>query len=260
MTPLQTARAHRQIVAALLLAAGLAWWWTTERMAGMDAAPGADLGTLGWFTATWVVMMAAMMLPSFAPTLGAFATRARAGRAGRALVFTCGYLLAWGAAGLVGYGLFEAGKDVLAGELAWSGGGRWLAAAVLAVAAGFELAPLKHACLMRCRGQLADAPGIAGRSRLAPLVAGVRSGGWCIGCSWALMASLFALGAMSLTWMAVIAALVALEKLAPRPRATRFLSAAVLLALAVAIVAAPHDVPGLVVPHSGAVHAMTGMG
>jgi predicted metal-binding membrane protein len=260
MTPLHTARAHRQIVAALLASAGLAWWWTIERMAGMDAAPGADLGTLGWFTATWIAMMAAMMLPSLAPTLGAYASRAGARRFAQALLFTCGYLLAWAAAGLVGYGIFEAGKGLLAGNLTWEGGGRWLVAGVLAVAAGYEVIPLKRACLTRCRGELGDVTGVSRHSSLSALVVGVRSGGWCIGCSWALMAALFALGAMSLTWMAVIAALVALEKLGPWPLSTRLGTAALLATLAVAILAAPHDVPGLVVPHSEGMHAMSAMG
>jgi hypothetical protein len=52
----------------ILAAAGIAWWSTAARMAGMDAAPGMDLGALGWFIGAWTVMMAAMMLPSLAPT------------------------------------------------------------------------------------------------------------------------------------------------------------------------------------------------
>ncbi len=67
VTPLQAARRHPEVLAALLVSAGLAWWWTIERMAGMDAGPGSELGPLDWFTASWVLMMAAMMLPSFAP-------------------------------------------------------------------------------------------------------------------------------------------------------------------------------------------------
>jgi hypothetical protein len=61
MTPLESTRRNPEVVVVLLVAAGLAWWWTVERMAGMDASPGTDLGTLGWFTGTWVVMMAALV-------------------------------------------------------------------------------------------------------------------------------------------------------------------------------------------------------
>jgi hypothetical protein len=53
MTPRRAARKQPGVVAGLLAAAGLAWWWTVARMAGMDAGPGTDLGTLGWFTGSW---------------------------------------------------------------------------------------------------------------------------------------------------------------------------------------------------------------
>jgi predicted metal-binding membrane protein len=71
------------------------------------------------------------------------------------------------------------------------------------------------------------------------------------------MAALFALGVMSLTWMALVAALLAFEKLNPWSRAATATTAVVLVALAVGILAAPHAVPGLVVPSSGnAMHVM----
>ena len=260
MTPLQLARAHREVLAGLLLTAGLAWWWTVERMSGMDAGPGSDLGTLGWFTGAWVVMMAAMMLPSLAPNLAAYGTLTRRRRPGRLLLFACGYLLAWSAAGVVAYGLFELGRSLLGGGLAWHGGGRWLSGGVLALAAAYQFTPLKHAYLARCRGQLGDMRGVSRQASSAALATGLRNGGWCIGCSWALMAALFALGVMSLTWMAVVAALVALEKTAPRVLAAKLATASVLAALAVGVLAAPQLVPGLVIPASGGTHAMKAMG
>ncbi len=260
MTPLQIARRHPEVVAGLLATAALAWWWTVKRMAGMDAGPGTDLGTLGWFTGTWVVMMAAMMLPSFAPTLTAYVTLTRRRRASRWLLFACGYLLVWAAAGVVAYGVFRLGNSLLAGDLAWHGGGRWLSGGVIAVAAAYELVPLKRVCLTRCRGQLGDLHDVAHQGWSGALAMGVRNGGWCIGCSWALMAALFALGVTSLTWMALIAALVALEKTSPWPLAARIATATVLAVLAVGILAAPHQVPGLVVPGSTSMHAMEAMG
>jgi predicted metal-binding membrane protein len=259
MTPLQAARDHPRAIAAILVAAALAWWWTVERMAGMDAGPGADLGTLGWFTGSWVVMMAAMMLPSVVPTLASYVTLTRGRGPGRWLLFTCGYLLVWAAAGVIAYGLFELGKSLLADDLAWSSGGRWLSGCVLAIAAAYQFTPLKHTCLMRCRGQLGDLDGVSRRGWSAALAMGARSGGWCIGCSFALMVVLFALGVMSLTWMAMVAALVALEKTGPRPSGAKLATATVLAVLAGGILAAPHRVPGLVVPGSGAMHAMKAM-
>jgi predicted metal-binding membrane protein len=85
---------------------------------------------------------------------------------------------------------------------------------------------------------------------------GARSGGWCIGCSWALMAALFALGLMSVTWMALIAVLVAFEKTWSRPFPAKLATATVLAVLATGVLAAPQQVPGLVVPGSGGMHAM----
>ena len=74
------------------------------------------------------------------------------------------------------------------------------------------------------------------------------------------MAALFALGVMSLIWMAFVAALIALEKTLPWHRIVTWGTAAILLVLAIAIVAVPHSVPGLVVPGShGAMSAMNSM-
>ena len=79
---------------------------------------------------------------------------------------------------------------------------------------------------------------------------GIAHGAWCLGCCWALMAALFALGVMSVGWMIVIAALIAVEKLAPWEwLATRGV-AIVLVVLGIAVATAPSDVPGLTVPGS----------
>ena len=259
MTALQVVRSRPGVTAGLLAAAGLAWWWTIGRMAGMDAGPGTDLGPLGWFTATWVAMMAAMMLPSFAPVLAGSPALAPGRGPSRSLLCTAGYLLAWTAAGVAAYGLFEVGKDLVGSDLAWSGGGRWLSAGVIVLAVVYQLTPIKRACLMRCRGQL-KARAVSESDRSAALVTGARSGVWCIGCSWALMAALFALGVMSLIWMALIAGLVAFEKIGPNPAGARLATAVVLAALAVGVLVAPGQVPGLVVPGSGGMHAMSAMG
>jgi predicted metal-binding membrane protein len=254
--PVRGAR-HHLAIAALLAAGALAWWWTVGRMAGMDAAPGADLGTLGWFTGSWVVMMAAMMLPSFAPTLIAYVTLTSGHGPSRSLQFACAYLLTWTVAGVAAYGLFELGKGVVGGDLAWHAGGRWVSAGVLAAGAAYQFVPSKTACLERCRGRLGELRGGARQPWPAALAMGARSGVWCIGCSWGLMAALFALGVMSVTWMVVIAALVLIERTWPWPLAARLATAIVLVALGAGILVAPHAVPGFVVPGSGTSHAMS---
>ncbi len=248
-SPLTAMRAEPGVVAALLAATGLAWWATAARMASMPAGPVASLGSVGWFAGVWATMMAAMMLPSLAPAAAAFATSIRGGL-GRVLLFAGGYLLVWGAAGIAAYGLLELGRELFAGSLAWHAGGRWLAAGVLALAALYQLTPLKRAFLARCRGTERRLDAAGRHTRREALAVGVRNGGWCVGCTWAMMAALFALGVMSITWMGSIAALVALEKLGPRGRGARLLGAGVLGALAVAVLVAPHAIPGFVVPGS----------
>jgi predicted metal-binding membrane protein len=260
MTPREAAREHPEVVAGMLATAGLAWWLTVDRMAGMDAGPGTDLGALGWFTGLWAVMMAAMMLPSLAPMAAVYAGQMRRERSG-VLLFAGGYLLVWSAAGIVAYALFELGKSLLANTLAWHSGGRWLAAGVLVLAALYQLTRYKRAFLLKCRSPSRLVRATGRDSRSGALVMGLRTGGACLGCSWALMAALFALGVMSLTWMALIAGLVALEKIGPWGRAARVATAGVLVVLAVAILALPHDLPGLVVPGSvGSMQATKAMG
>src|SRR3984957_20095993 len=188
LSPPAAMRAELGLVAALLAAAGLAWWSTADRMAGMNAGPGTALGSVGWFTGVWATMMAAMMLPSLAPTAAVFAALVRR-ELSRVLLFACGYLLVWSVAGIGAYGLFELGKSLFAGSLAWHSGGRWLAAGVLALAALYQLTPLKRAFLLRCRSPRQFLDWTWPGSRLGALVMGLRNGGWCLGCSWALMAA-----------------------------------------------------------------------
>jgi predicted metal-binding membrane protein len=241
-------RTRLALVALLLALAGLAWWSTANRMAGMNAGPGTDLGTLGWFLGVWVVMMAAMMFPSVAPTVALYAKMTRRRGPSRSLMFTGGYLLVWSAAGVVAYGLFQLGSSLFGGQLGWDAGGRWFAGAVLLLAALYELTPLKNACLAKCRSPLGFILGTWRDGPRGALEMGARHGAWCVGCCWALMAALFALGVMSLAWTAFVAALIAFEKTLPWGRAVTWGTAAVLVVLAVALVAAPQTVPGLVVP------------
>lgn len=237
------------MVAALLVAAGLAWWSTADRMAGMDAGPGTALGSVGWFAGVWATMMAAMMLPSLAPAAAVFAASVRR-EITRVLLFAGGYLLVWSAVGLGAYGLFQLGSSLLAGSLGWHSGGRLLVAGVLAIAALYQLTPLKRSFLSRCRSPLRSPDASLQSTRARAFVMGVRTGGGCLGCSWALMAALFSLGVMSLTWMALIAVLVVLEKVGPWERGARLSTAGVLVVLAALVLAAPHEVPGFVVPGS----------
>jgi predicted metal-binding membrane protein len=245
------ARTRLALVALLLLLAAFAWWSTADRMAGMDAGPGTDLGALGWFVGVWVVMMAAMMLPSVSPTVALYAQMTRRRGLERPLLFTSGYLFVWGVAGVASYGLFRLGKHLFGADLRWDGGGRWFAGGVLAIAALYELTPLKDVCLEKCRTPLGFLLGTWRDGRRGAVEMGVRHATWCVGCCWALMAALFALGVMSVVWMAFVAALITLEKTLPWRRLVTWGTAAVLLILAVLLVAAPDAVPGLALPNGG---------
>jgi predicted metal-binding membrane protein len=190
------------LVAALLVLAGLAWWWTAERMAGMDAGPGTDLGGFGWFVGVWVVMMAAMMFPAVAPTVALYSRMTRRSGLLRPLLFAGSYLLVWGLAGVGAYGVYRLGRSVLGSELSWHTGGKWAAAGVLALAAVYEVTPLKNACLQKCRSPMAFLVGSWRDGARGAVELGARHAAWCLGCCWALMTALFALGVMSVAWMA----------------------------------------------------------
>jgi predicted metal-binding membrane protein len=253
-------RAQVGLIVALLGLAALAWLVTSERMAGMDMGPGTDPGSLGFYLTVWVVMMAAMMFPSTAPMTAVHARLQRARRMrgdgdarGATTLFVAGYLATWTAAGLVSYAIVVGSRSLSIDALSWDRGGKWVAAGVLVAAAIYELTPLKDACLVRCRGPLSFVLEHWRPGRLGALRMGAIHGAWCAGCCWALMAALFALGVMSLTWMAVVAALIAAEKLAPWKIVAVRGVAAVLVVLAIGVALAPDRVPALTQPdHGGA--------
>ena len=245
------------MLASLLGLAALAWLLTHERMLGMDAGPGTDLGGFGFYVVSWVVMMSAMMFPSIAPmvlTFG-FVQRRRRDRGSiertvSSWVFVLGYLLTWTVFGLLAYGLYFGVRSLSIPALSWHRGGRYLASGVLLGAAIYQLTPTKDACLRRCRAPLDFVLGHWRDGPFGALRMGAVHGAWCVGCCWGLMAALFALGVMSLTWMIVIAALIAAEKLVPWREPANRLVALTLLALALGVSLAPHDVPGLTLPDS----------
>src|SRR4051794_5662955 len=145
-------RARPLRVGVLLLGVALvAWLVTAARMRGMDAGPGTDLGGLGWFLGIWVTMTAAMMLPSSAPMVLAYARSSRGPRTGS---FVAGYVVAWTAYGLAAYGIYRLVAGAGLGWLEWDRGGPYVAGAAISAAGLYQLSPLKQACLRHCRGPL----------------------------------------------------------------------------------------------------------
>jgi predicted metal-binding membrane protein len=252
-------RVRLGLVAALLGLAGLSWWWTARQMEGMDQGPWTSLGALVWFLGIWVVMMAAMMFPSVAPTVALYSRMTRQRSPLSPLLFAAGYLLTWAVAGLAAFTLAAVLHRISGDVLAWDRAGRWVAGATLIVAAVYELTPLKDVCLGKCRSPLGFLLGSWRDGRWGALRMGAKNGAWCVGCCWALMASLFALGVMSLTWMAVVAGLIAVEKTLPWRRVATYATAALLLALGVLLFAAPDAIPALTVPGTDQINEMEPM-
>ena len=194
-------------LAAIVLAT-LAAWIVLVRLDMMASKPVAFLGG-------WVVMMAAMMLPSMAPLVLVYGPRGRAR-------LVLGYLLVWAAAGIPVYAVASAVDLMMVPAAA--------VATVLAVAGVYQFTTLKDVCLRACRSPLDF---IAVRWGRGPLRLGVAHGVYCVGCCWALMAVLVGAAAMSLWAAALIAALVFAEKVLPMGEWTARLAGLALIAAAI---------------------------
>lgn len=242
-TPLRRLLSRPALVSGLAvsLAVALAWaWlfanagmdemWAEPAMAGMSTGPGplSSRYLLSAF-AMWALMMVAMMLPSAAPMILLHARIDRGSEAQRSrdsLLFVLCYLVVWSAFSLLA-ALAQAGlvaTGFLSSRLAASS--HVMSAALLFAAAGWQLTTAKTACLDQCRSPLHFVmrywkPGAAGAVRL-----GLRHGLYCLGCCWSLMLLLFVGGVMNLAWIAALATVVFVEKLAPPEwRVDRWLAA-----------------------------------
>ena len=257
---------QRNVILATLLGLSAVGWIVflvqAREPMDMEAGMGPDLtmgGSWPLFAGTWVAMMIAMMFPAAAPMVLLYA-RMRRHDPTSVVLFTAAYIALWFAFGVVAY-LLSAGVESLASgsdrvAMRWGrvGGG------LLVLAGLYQLTRLKDVCLRHCRSPFMFLmthwrPGRAGALRM-----GVIHGGWCVGCCWALMAALFALGVMSIGWMAFIAALIAIEKLLPWKAVANRGIAILLAVLGLGVAFWPASVPGLTLPDSPeAMKAMQGM-
>lgn len=241
------------LVALLLLLAAASWSFTFAHLAGMDGGSWTNPGPLGFFTVTWVVMLAAMMFPSVAPMVVAYHRIQRHRRLARryapigsTAIFVTGYLVSWTAFGLGAYSLYMLVASFAPGVFAPDQGGRYVAAGTIMVAAVYQLTPAKNVSLMKCRSPVDFVlhrlrPGYRGALRM-----GVEHGTWCVACCWALMTALFALGVMSISWMALIGAFIAAEKLLPWKRLPNRLVAVALAMIALGVILSPPPMDGMV--------------
>ncbi len=223
-------------LAGLVGIAILAWLYLSydaSRMASMPMNSGAMSGmtgqpsmslldpvSIGLTFAMWSIMMIAMMLPSASPAILMYSSLSRkhkiSGRSiGPTWLFTLGYLAVWTAfsavATVLQLGLQHA---ALLTEMMVSAS-TWLSGTLFVVAGIYQWLPIKDACLQRCRAPLQFfmfnwRSGSFGAFRM-----GAAHGAFCLGCCWALMLLLYTAGVMNLVWVALIAAFVMMEKLAP---------------------------------------------
>lgn len=217
------------VIAGLVVVIALSWAYlltgagTLQDMGGMLMPMSSGPWTLGHaalMLAMWVVMMAAMMLPSAAPMFLLYATiargrRANGGRAKGSGAFGLGYVVIW-AAFSVGAVVLQFGLEKVAMLSPMMEATSVALVAVILIAAGiYQWTPLKQACLRHCRSPLEFVLTYWRNGVWGAFVMGARHGVYCVGCCWVLMLLLFVGGVMNLVWIAGIALFILVEKLAP---------------------------------------------
>jgi len=232
------------LIAALGWAATIAWART------MGVGPGTMGMSLAAFLFLWVVMMAAMMFPSVAPMalvwIRSVAARPRTReRVAGITSFLAGYLCAWATFG-AGVYLVLLGAGKLADDAPTVA--RWAGSAIFAVAAVYQLSPLKGACLRHCRtpvGSLFHYASYRGPAR--DLRVGMHHGLYCVGCCWGLMIVLVAVGAMNVPAMVALAGVILIEKVWRHGQAFSRAVGVSLLVVAALVPFVPALLPGLIV-------------
>ena len=212
------------IALAFLVVAALAWVFTIVRMSSMDDMA-MGLGLFDAFVASWAVMMAAMMLPSALPLVFEFAQHAERRRGWQAATAVLGvtYLGIWLAFGVVCYALYNAIG------MPWPNQGL-IGGAALVIAGLYALTPLKRASEAWCRERCALHSPLPFNLMRSAVVAGVRYGFSCLGCSVGLMVAMVLIGMPNLVWMVVLTAVVLAYKVAPAPTLPRRLALSVAMA------------------------------
>lgn len=226
-----------------------AWLCALVLMGGMDEGPGTPLHNLPVFLAGWVVMLTAMMLPSELNYIAAFGAvlrsrdRASTARPSVMTSFVAGYGIAWVAYGLGAYLLDLAIRAVSPEMIAWNRAGPSLAGSVLIIAGLFQVSPLKQVCLTGCRTPLSFFARYWREGNFGAVTMGFRHGLVCVGCCWALMAVMFAVGAMSLTWMALLTLFMFAEKILPKGQKLAIPIASFLCVMGIWIAVSPGTAP-----------------
>jgi predicted metal-binding membrane protein len=232
------ARAHRRAFygTGLMLAAlawALLWAWAASPWGryldhgdwtrlGLEGSICAALPAGDWlvpaalYAAGWMLLLAAMMLPTTLPVLAVF-QRMVARRNDRRLLLglaVAGYLTAWAAFGIAAH-LGDLALAAAVRRSAWATFNGWAIGAAVLLAAGlFQFSALKHRCLHTCRRPLGQvAAHWHGRApRREAFGLGLAHGAFCVGCCWALMLLMFVVGTGNLGWMLTLGLVMAVEK------------------------------------------------
>lgn len=253
------------ILGSLLALSAAAWavliWQSAEMNDDMSLTMGMSAPL---FIALWVVMMVAIMYPTAAPMIMAFA-RIHSDRRERGQpfvstwVFAGSYMLLWSATGLLAYAA-AVGGDALADKSEWvmDNAGR-LGGGLLIAAGIYQVTPLKRICVSRCRTPMSFLmhswrDGLGGSFRM-----GLEHGGYCLGCCWLLFLILFPLGMMNIGILALITLFIFVEKSFPLARQASYLAAASLIAFGAVAVFTPGVLPTVMDDGTTAMSSMDGM-
>ena len=193
--------------------------WTDAGLAAAlcRALPAGDVVLPAFlYAGGWLLMIAAMMLPTALPLFRLFERIVQPRRDYAALMalLIAGYLAAWGGFGIAAH-LLDAALHAGVRQSEWLMLNGWaIGAAVLALAGLFQFSRLKYRCLDKCRTPFSfiaqhwrgPAP------RRAAFRLGLHHGAFCVGCCWAIMLLMFVVGTGSVGWMLVLGAIMAVEK------------------------------------------------
>jgi predicted metal-binding membrane protein len=207
------------------------------------------IGAIALFLVAWQVMTAAMMLPSSLPLVHLF-FRASAGQArpvAARAAFLAGYFAVWTWFALMAMAGVTA-IHALAGQITWLEDRPWLiGGAVLVLAGAFQFSPLKERCLRECRMPFSFLQRHYQRGIPAAWDLGLRHGLFCLGCCWALMLTMFAVGAGNLAWMAGLTGIMVIERTMPWGRRLAPAVGALLILWGLLVLAHPAWLPSALV-------------
>jgi predicted metal-binding membrane protein len=242
-TSTPTLRQVTRPTSVLLVVAALAWVAVVMLARDMGVMPGTMGLTFAPFVGVWALMMSAMMLPTVTPFAALYTRTLTDHRASRITSLALGYLLVWTVTAVPAYALALLAQDL---TVTRPTAATALAAVIFAGCGIYQLTPLKDRCLSRCRSPLGFALKYGSyRGRLRDLRVGINHGAFCVGCCWALMLVLVAVGLMNLLFMVALSAIVLAEKTwSWGPKLSRAV-AIMALVLAVAVVVRPSLAAGL---------------